>query len=54
MSCGVPKRDAEEDNEDNQGSRDRSLRVRLKVHKIAEEIIVQDTPVELAIAYLLV
>jgi hypothetical protein len=45
MSCGVPKREAEEDNEGNRGSGDRSLGVRLKVHKIAEEMVVQDTPV---------
>jgi len=40
MLCGVPKCEAEEDNEDNQGSGDWSLGVRLKVHKIAEKIIV--------------
>jgi hypothetical protein len=45
MSCCVPKREAEEDNEGNRGSGDQSLGVRLKVRKIAEEIIVQDTPV---------
>jgi hypothetical protein len=45
ISCGMPKYEAEEDNEDNRGSRDWSLGVRLKVRKIAEEIIVQDMPV---------
>jgi hypothetical protein len=45
MSCGVPKREAEEDNEGNGGSGDQSLGVRLKVRKIAEGIIVRDTPI---------